>query len=142
MREKMIFPCKLFFAVKYFRLKLFLCKTATPLKKITHRPSQQPHLKIEILSSPLFLKTYLVAPIPTERVGKHYVDRIARAFNRSGAMQAAALDICMAFARVCHADLLHKLKSYRISGQIFELISFLSNRQFWTGCLHKSIQFM
>ena len=83
-----------------------------------------------------------MAPIPTERVGKHYVNRIARAFNRSGAMQAAALDICMAFARVCHAGLFHKLKSYRISGQIFELISFLSNRQFWTGCLHKSIQFM
>ena len=140
MREKVIFPCKLFFAVKYFRF--ILCKTATPLKKITCTPSQQPPLKIEILSSPMFLKTYLVAPIPTERVGKHYVDRIARAFNRSGAMQAAVCDICMAFARVWHADLLHKLKSYRISGQIFELISFLSNRQFWTGCLDKSIQFM
>ena len=83
-----------------------------------------------------------MAPIPTERVGKHYVDRIVRAFNKSGATQAAALDICMAFARVWHAGLLHKLKSYRISGQIFELISFLSNRQFWTGYLHKSIQFM
>ena len=140
MREKVIFPCKLFFAVKYFRF--ILCKTATPLKKITCTPSQQPPLKIEILSSPMFLKTYLVAPIPTERVGKHYVDRIARAFNRSGAMQAAVYDICMAFARVWHADLLHKLKSYRISGQIFELISFLSNRQFWTGCLHNNIQFM
>ena len=40
-------------------------------------------------------------------------DRIARAFNR-----------------VWHAGLLHKLKSYGISGQIFGLISsFLSNRQ-------------
>ena len=41
-----------------------------------------------------------------------------------------ALDISKAFDRVWHAGLLHKLKSYRISGQIFGLISsFLSNRQ-------------
>ena len=57
-------------------------------------------------------------------------DRIARPFNRSGATQAVALDICKAFDRVWHAGLLHKLKSYGISGQIFGLISsFLSNRQ-------------
>ena len=53
-------------------------------------------------------------------------DRIARTFNRSGAI---ALDILKAFDRVWHAGLLHKLKSYGISGQIFGLISsFLSNR--------------
>ena len=57
-------------------------------------------------------------------------DRIARAFNRSEATQAVALDISKAFDRVWHAGLLHKLKSYGISGQIFGLISsFLSNRQ-------------
>ena len=57
-------------------------------------------------------------------------DRIARAFNRSGATPAVALDLCKAFDRVWHAGLLHKLKSYGISGQIFSLISsFLSNRQ-------------
>ena len=57
-------------------------------------------------------------------------DRIARAFNRSGTIQAVALDISKAFDRVWHAGLLHKLKSYGISGQIFSLISsFLSNRQ-------------
>ena len=56
-------------------------------------------------------------------------DRIARAFNRSGATRAVALDISKAFDRVWHAGLLHKLKSYRISGQIFGLISsFLCNR--------------
>ena len=56
-------------------------------------------------------------------------DRIARDFNRSGATRAAALDISKAFGRVWYAGLLHKLKSYRISGQIFGLISsFLSNR--------------
>ena len=55
-------------------------------------------------------------------------DRIARAFNRSGATRAVALDISKAFDRVWHAGLLHKLKSYGISGQIFGLISsFLSN---------------
>ena len=57
-------------------------------------------------------------------------DRIARAFNRSGATRAVALDISKAFDRVRHAGLLHKLKSYGISGQIFGLISsFLSNRR-------------
>ena len=57
-------------------------------------------------------------------------DRIARAFNKSRATRAVALDISKAFNRVGHASLLHKLKSYGISGQIFGLISsFLSNRQ-------------
>ena len=55
--------------------------------------------------------------------------RIARAFNRSGAIRAVALDISKAFDRVCHAGPLHKLRSYGISGQIFALTSsFLSNR--------------
>ena len=72
-------------------------------------------------------------------------DRIARAFNRSGATRAVALDISKAFDRVWHAGLLHKLKSYGISGQIFGLISsFLSNRRllFWMENLHKNIQLM
>ena len=57
-------------------------------------------------------------------------NRIARDFNRSGAIQAVALDISKAFRRVWHAGLLHKLKSYGISVQIFGLISsFLSNRR-------------
>ena len=56
-------------------------------------------------------------------------DRIARAFNRSGATRAVALDISKAFGSVWDADRLHKLKSDRISGQVFILISsFLSNR--------------
>ena len=57
-------------------------------------------------------------------------DRIARTINRSGAIRAVALDISKAFDRVWHASLLHKLKSYGVSGQIFGLISsFLSNRR-------------
>ena len=39
-------------------------------------------------------------------------DRIARAFNRSGAARAVALDISEAFDRVWHVGLLHKLKSH------------------------------
>ena len=57
-------------------------------------------------------------------------DRIAKAFNRSGATPAVALDISKASNRVWHAGLLQKLKSSGISGYIFGLISsFLSNRQ-------------
>ena len=57
-------------------------------------------------------------------------DKIARAFNRSGATRAVALDISKAFNRVWHAGLLHRLRSYEISGQIFGLISsVLRNRQ-------------
>ena len=57
-------------------------------------------------------------------------DGIARAFNRSEAMRAVALDISKAFDRVWHAGLLHKRKSYGISYHIFGLTSFLSNRCF------------
>ena len=68
-------------------------------------------------------------------------DRIARAFNRSGGTQAVALDISKAFDRVWHAGLLHKLKPYGISGQIFGLISsFLNNRQLQVVLEGKSSQ--
>ena len=53
-------------------------------------------------------------------------DRIARAFNSFMATQAVPLDISKAFDRVWYAGLLHKLKFYGISGQIFGLISSLS----------------
>ena len=57
-------------------------------------------------------------------------DITARAFNRSAATRAVALDISIAFNRIWYAGLLHKFKSYGISGQIFGLISsFLSNRR-------------
>ena len=57
-------------------------------------------------------------------------DRIARAFNRSGATRVVALVISKAFDSVWHAGVLHKLKSYGISGKIFGLISsFFSNRR-------------
>ena len=68
-------------------------------------------------------------------------DRIARAFNRSGATRVVALDISKAFDRVWHAVLLHRLKSYQISGQIFGLISsFFSNRQLQKVLDEKSSQ--
>ena len=73
-------------------------------------------------------------------------DRIARTFNRSGATRAVALDISKAFDRVWQAGLLHKLKSYGISGQIFSLISFFSViddfEWFWMENLYKNIQLM
>ena len=67
---------------------------------------------------------------PTAHLVSVVSDRIARAFNKSGATQAVALKIPKAFDIVWHAGLLHKLKSYGISGQIFDLISsFLGNRR-------------
>ena len=55
-------------------------------------------------------------------------DRIARAFNISGATRAVALDMSKVFDGVWHAGLLHKVKFYGISGQIFgPIYSFLSN---------------
>ena len=74
-------------------------------------------------------------------------NRIARAFHRSGANRAVALDISKAFNRVWHTGILHKLKSYGISGQISGLIfSFLSNRWLWVvldgKSSHMSIQLM
>ena len=57
-------------------------------------------------------------------------DRISRAFNRSGATRAVAIDISKAFDRIWNAGLLHRLKSSGISDQIFGVISsFLSNRR-------------
>ena len=54
---------------------------------------------------------------------------IAKAFSRSGTIRVVAFDISEAFDRVWHVGLLHKLKSYGISGRIFGLISsFLINR--------------
>ena len=41
-------------------------------------------------------------------------DRIARAFNRSGATRAVTLDISKAFDRVWHAGLLHKLMEFQV----------------------------
>ena len=48
-------------------------------------------------------------------------DRIARAFNRSRATRAVLLIISKAFDRVCHAGLLHKLKSSGISVRYWAL---------------------
>ena len=49
--------------------------------------------------------------------------------NSNSNMRAVALDTSKAFYRVWYAGLLHKLKSYGISGHIFDLISsFLINR--------------
>ena len=68
-------------------------------------------------------------------------DKTVRAFNRSGATRTVARDIPKTFDRVWHGGLLQKLKSYRISGQIFRLISsFLSKRRLRVVLDGKSLQ--
>ena len=71
-------------------------------------------------------------------------DRITSALNQSGTTQTVAHDISKAFNRVWHVGLLHKLKSYEISGPIFGLtllFSVIDNFEwFWMGSLQKNIQ--
>ena len=56
--------------------------------------------------------------------------RIAKAFNRSGAIRTAALYVSKAYSRVWYVGLLHNIKSYGISGHIFgPILSFPSNRR-------------
>ena len=57
-------------------------------------------------------------------------DRITKVFNRSGATWAVALEMSKVFDSVRHASILHKLKSYQGSGEVFGLtFSFLRNAQ-------------
>ena len=74
-------------------------------------------------------------------------DRIARAFNSSGAtVRAVALDISKAFHRVWYAGLLHKLslKEFQVKHlALFCLFSvILGFGWFWIGSPHKNIHLM
>ena len=68
-------------------------------------------------------------------------DRIARAFNKSRATQAVALDISKAFDRVWHAGLLHKLMEFQVRYlTLFLLFSVIDSFEwFWMESLHKNI---
>ena len=55
-------------------------------------------------------------------------ERIARAFGRSGATRAVALDTFTAFDRFWHAGLLNRLTSWDFRSGICRISSFLSNR--------------
>ena len=57
-------------------------------------------------------------------------ERIYRALDRCGEAKTVALDISKAFDRVWHSALLHKIRSFGISGKIYAILkSFLSERQ-------------
>ena len=71
------------------------------------------------------------------------LDRIARAFNRSGATSAVAHDIWKVFERAWHACLLHKLKALWNFGSYFCLLSLLDGfNWFWMGGLHENTHLM
>ena len=67
-------------------------------------------------------------------------DGIARAFNRSGATQAVALDISKAFDRFWHAGLLHKRKSYGIQVRYLALFLLFSVVDGFECCLMANLQ--
>ena len=73
-------------------------------------------------------------------------DRIARAFNRSGATRAVALDRSKAFDRVWHAGLLHNLNLMEFQVRylaLFLLFSVIDGfGSFRMGNLHKNIHLM
>ena len=73
-------------------------------------------------------------------------DRIARAFNSSGATRAVALDISKVFDRVWHAGLLHNLSLMKFQVRylaLFLLFSVIDDFEwFWMKSLHKNIQLM
>ena len=73
-------------------------------------------------------------------------DRIARAFNRSGATRAVALDISKAFNRVWHARLFTNLSLMEFQvrySALFLLFSVIDDFEwFWMESLHKNIQLM
>ena len=50
-------------------------------------------------------------------------DRISRAFNRSRTTEAVMLGISKALDRIWHSCLIYILRSYGISGRVFDLIS-------------------
>ena len=54
-----------------------------------------------------------------------YLTELLGIFNRSGATRAVAIDIYIVFDRVWHAGLLHKIKSYGISGHIWSYLLLL-----------------
>ena len=63
-----------------------------------------------------------------------------------GPLELIALDIFTPFDRVLDTGLIHKLRSYGISGRIFGLFLLFSGidgfEWFWMGILHKSNQLM
>ena len=70
-----------------------------------------------------------------------YLLHLIKHNNRSGTTRAVALDQSNAFGRVWQAGLLHRLKAYGISGQIFHLVSTsLSNRRLRVVLDEKSSQ--
>ena len=73
-------------------------------------------------------------------------DRIAMAFNRSGATWAVALDISQAFDRVWHAVFFTNLSLMEFQVRylaVFLVIPLIDSLEwFWMGNLHKNIQQM
>ena len=75
MTDKNIFVYKLFLSLNISDFNLLLCENCNlPLKKVTPLFPSNSLLKVEVLSSPTFLKIWLEAqpPSPAKRRGVHY----------------------------------------------------------------------
>ena len=82
MTEKTFLFINFFLSLNVSDFSLFLCKNCNPLEK-SHRPlTQQPPLKIEVLSSPPIFENLVGGSTPTveRQGGAHYV-RLNNSFS-------------------------------------------------------------
>lgn len=74
------------------------------------------------------------------------IDGVCQAFDKYGEILAIVLHMSNTFNMILHAVLIHKLKAYKLSGGIFNLIqSLLSNRVIklsWTATLPDFVTLM
>ena len=103
---------------KNYRPVSLLSLVSKVLEKLVNNKIVDPLEKCGLFSDFQYGFRYSLSPADLLTVVS---DRIARAFNKSGATRAVALAISKAFGRVWHAALLYKLTFYGISDRYLAL---------------------